>query len=76
MTKVVLPGPIDGLSPALFGRFSNHLVVDFKRNLLGSERLESLGEGWAKVRERSQGVTHDSHRPEVGYDGIREDADL
>jgi hypothetical protein len=46
MTKVVLPRPGDGVSPALLGGLSDHLVVNFEGEiLLGLQGLESLEEG-------------------------------
>lgn len=77
MTKVVLPRPGDGVSPALLGRLSDHLVVNFEGEiLLRLQGLESLEERLGHTRGRWQGVTHDSHWLELGYDGVREDADL
>jgi len=46
MAKVVLPRPVDGISPALLSRLCGHLVVNFEGEvLLRLQGLESLGEG-------------------------------
>jgi hypothetical protein len=33
MTKVMISGPLNGASPAVFSRLSNHLVVNLKRKV-------------------------------------------
>ena len=47
----MLPRPVNGMSPALFGRLSYDLVIDFEREiLLGLQGFEGLEKGeWTKV---------------------------
>lgn len=57
MAKVVLPRPVDGLSPALLSGLSYHLVEYFEREiLLRLQGLESLeeGGGWGKVLDQRE----------------------